>query len=1035
MKKIEFKQKINTRKIVYASLILATVFLFGRVAWADAGTVMGQAIGWIIKLIIQGVSVILIVLVNLLMDVASYSNFIHAEAVTKGWIVVRDVCNMFFVLILLVIAFATILGKEEYNAKKTLPKLIQAAVLINFSKMFCGLMIDVANVMMLTFVNAFKEIGSGNIIDMLGITKVVKIGAGGTGEIGFTQIVSAYIFGLIYVLIATVVVASMLGMLVMRVVMIWIYVVLSPAAFFLQAVPGKGQSYATQWWTRWTSNLIVGPVIAFFLWLSFAALQTNPDVSPLENVDADGQGLQEVQSQTGGEQAPIASEAGTPAALAKFAIAIGLLLGGMKIAQEVGGETGSILGKGMNRINKGRALAVGAVTGFAASQAKNLGRGARDFSMLGAGKVLNSFSKTDKITGKKEGNGVGNFVLQWKDDLQAANKKERVANREKFLKKIGISEKAAEIGKPFLENKNLQGTGQFLNKTGAGAKWGLGAGAATGMLMGTSLGPIGTLLGGGVGAAYSIISKNRYNKAKTAKGAYEAGGKAADETTIGTITNKYDRSTWTTSQKDAVDRMQEYNKNKRIVKTRDDNPAFAPTIGAFKNMTTKKKAAEDWVKVTAANPNYIDEAGKGSFYSSNGINDTWKRRLDELNKGGGDATTATDQMVTGINALDATADLAKLKEIAKLISAYEKGGASIDSATLGRVKNALIAKGQDPATYTNQVLTNYKGVGAGMTVNPGSGALAYDAFAKNSLKDPSKRNARKDVMGVSFAKFNAKAAEMNLSGDIKLDEAAGVNQKIDGVKMDALSMVMSGLIDDEIKALQGVGDEISQQKIGQLNTAKSRLLSGDVSGMSLVNSDVEYGGENDSEKRAAQYNTIQHENMHQAGAHNEDIIEEGANALQEAKLVGRIPQTNQSYDEELGKLIASMERSGSDPETIRKAVADQISKWQPSNAERVIQTEKGERDVLKEVVPGGEIKIAGIEKIQEAIDKLTVSLAKPSVLVAGGGRVDMSINDKNFFYRTFEALKKTIRKGDQTVSEKLKPLSAMATVAEKKKSA
>ena len=65
---------------------------------------------------------------------------------------------MFFVVVLLIIALATILNQEKYSYKTWLPKLILMAVLINFSKMICGLIIDVAQVVMMTFVNAFKDV-------------------------------------------------------------------------------------------------------------------------------------------------------------------------------------------------------------------------------------------------------------------------------------------------------------------------------------------------------------------------------------------------------------------------------------------------------------------------------------------------------------------------------------------------------------------------------------------------------------------------------------------------------------------------------------------------------------------------------------------------------------------------------------------------------------------------------------------------------------------------------------------------------------
>ena len=78
---------------------------------------------------------ILILLMRVLVSIAEFNNFINAQPIVLGWTIVRDVCNMFFVVIMLVIAFATVLRIENYSYKKLLPKLVIMAILINFSKM------------------------------------------------------------------------------------------------------------------------------------------------------------------------------------------------------------------------------------------------------------------------------------------------------------------------------------------------------------------------------------------------------------------------------------------------------------------------------------------------------------------------------------------------------------------------------------------------------------------------------------------------------------------------------------------------------------------------------------------------------------------------------------------------------------------------------------------------------------------------------------------------------------------------------------
>ncbi len=1100
MKKINFKKIVSGRRIFLVLIIFTTVFLFGRIAWAGFGEWAGNLIGGIIAVFIQAISLILILLVNVLIDVASYSDFINATAVTKGWVIVRDICNMFFVLILLVIAFATILGQEEYSAKKTLPKLIIAAVLINFSKMFCGLMIDVANVMMLTFVNAFKEIGSGNIIDMLGVTDVVKMGSG-TEDITFSQIVGAYIFGLIYIIIATVVVASMLGMLVMRIVMIWIYVVLSPAAFFLQAIPGKGQSYAAQWWSKWTSNLIVGPVIAFFLWLSFAALQTGG--SPIVNSSANGDA--EVAAQKGlvvDEGSGIPSEAGKPSSMAKFAIAIGMLLGGMKIAQEVGGETGSMLGKGMAQLNKGKALAIGAGIGAA----KGIGRGA---GRLGLGAV----SRGDRLLSGSKGDNratwAGKMAKGWGDDLQASAKKRRKETAGRYLKNLGMGEKSAEQGQNVIAGKNFQNIHNAMK------------GAAVGSLTGMAVaGPLGALAGLATGFAGYVASSKRqatktnvknYEESKNDNTAQVAYNKAkleydghqnivtdydtrearvieldnlrrtrplsTDEQSeydekdvfINTTANidklNASKSYLTNNQqdlqtkKDAFDAKEQvnlagkdqYDKDKKSLKNTEFLERFADTDAAMKDLTKSKAAATAQIKNQADNSDFWHDKN-ARLYAGTGLSKDSKNQLDILNKGGSkDADGALKNLVNAVPMMSNEV----AENIAKALAAYSKDN-PLDKLTT--VKTALQNKTNDgslkrnsglpydfnPDNHTAKVsVASYKDFDKNqMILNSGSGGLSYDAFAKNSAKDPSKRNNRKDIMGASFAKINSKAKEMG--EDYSLEEGAGVTQENDGEKLKSLSRVMTKLIDDEIVSLQTVSGNVNSEKISQLNESKKRLASGDLSGIKLKNSDITYKGDNDSEKRSAEYNSTQHEIMHGAGAKNEELVYDSADALQSNKLIGRIPGTNQNYDTEIGKLIASMEKSQATQAATMQAVTSKIDGWKVSNAQRVVETENGQRDsvsdttsIVNNTTESGDkaIEIGGLDKFEESLDKFVSSIDKQKFAkgtnTAGTKSVefDPSIKFRNFM----SSIAKKQNKADDKNTTILKtPLAKMAAAAAKK---
>ena len=79
-------------------------------------------------------------------------SIINNPMVRSGWGFVAGLTNMFFILIFVFIALATILKIETFAAKKLLPKLLLIAVLVNFSLLFVGGMIDVSNIFYKTII-------------------------------------------------------------------------------------------------------------------------------------------------------------------------------------------------------------------------------------------------------------------------------------------------------------------------------------------------------------------------------------------------------------------------------------------------------------------------------------------------------------------------------------------------------------------------------------------------------------------------------------------------------------------------------------------------------------------------------------------------------------------------------------------------------------------------------------------------------------------------------------------------------------------
>lgn len=310
---------------LFLVILLSITFLgFANTCYAleAIDAMITSLLGWIGIMISSVCGYILTVVIGAIINIAGYNNFIDQVQIKEAWIVVRDFCNMFFILILLVIAFATILRIESYNMKKWLPKLLIMAVLINFSRTICGIFIDFSQLVMLTFVNAFSD-GGGNFVSFVKIEQFLKIAKDNgsflkDNSINLSQTVSGIIIAILFMIVATIAMMAILAIFIMRVIMLWIYVVLSPLAFLLSSFP-QGQKYASQYWGEFTKYLINGPILAFFIWLSLITMD-KLDVSNITTVLVGGN-----------------NEILQPASFMSFILAIGFVVGGLIISQQIGG--------------------------------------------------------------------------------------------------------------------------------------------------------------------------------------------------------------------------------------------------------------------------------------------------------------------------------------------------------------------------------------------------------------------------------------------------------------------------------------------------------------------------------------------------------------------------------------------------------------------------------------------------------------------------------------------------------------------------
>ena len=355
---------------------------------------------------------------GLAQGILNFTSLQNSQMVKDGWEITRGLVNMFFILILMVIALATILKVESYGMKQLLPKLIIAALLINFSLVFCGAIIDSAGVLTNYFIKDSKNFFE-NIANQMQLTTIMK-GSGKDTKIYechtlnerdgpifntlekcqenctgsnkktcitlsapstkwnevegdlYWKVIAALFLSIIFTIIAVFVFAALAFLLLIRVLVIWFLLILAPVAWFFWILPATKNLWE-KWWNTFIKWVFFAPAAIFFIWLSVNSwLKFIEGKAPM----------------TGGEIIKGMSETITndvlkikimpqvmaPGNFIQFILACGMLIGSLIVAQKIGiyGASGAIniaksAGKGVGRWTARPPKALATATGVGAA--------------------------------------------------------------------------------------------------------------------------------------------------------------------------------------------------------------------------------------------------------------------------------------------------------------------------------------------------------------------------------------------------------------------------------------------------------------------------------------------------------------------------------------------------------------------------------------------------------------------------------------------------------------------------------------------
>ncbi len=447
-------EKFSSRKYVraglYVSVLAAGFFAASPVFAVDVPTGVTVTDSILLTLAEVGIwitgllSKLILVMIQMLMPIMLYNSFTSSPVVSSGWAIVRDTVNMFFVIILIAIAFGTIFGSSRFNWTQNIVKLMIFAIVINFSKTLCGIMIDFGQVVMLTFANAIRSIAAGNFIQMFGLTDAVSINASAVSTTGTTatgpQAFDWFAASFAAVFMMLIVLGTMLmlvAILLYRVVMLWVLIVISPLTWFIGGTDGiiHSDAYKT-WWKKFTCLVAIGPVLTFFLWLTLvvAGSGTVGEQSNIVSTGADNANLG-----SGGFMTSLFQMN----KLISFVISIAMLYAGFEAAQGVchGAGMGGIdsLMKGGPTGNLGVRAARGAIGASVRLGGKGLAMGTKKISeKTGLGELVTS-GKESMYGAIAAGAGagligktIGRAASAQKDKLAAGRMENIAAKGEKY---------------------------------------------------------------------------------------------------------------------------------------------------------------------------------------------------------------------------------------------------------------------------------------------------------------------------------------------------------------------------------------------------------------------------------------------------------------------------------------------------------------------------------------------------------------------------------------------------------------------------
>lgn len=210
------------------------------------------------------------------------------ESINQAWRALRDIANMFFIFVLLFVAFKAMFSLSFGDVSKNILNIVIVALLINFSLFFSKIVIDASNIVAVGFYNSITTtpvssvLGEGSTVGnsggqstittgymrLLGLNglydpKVLLAKPGDSGQMLITGIMSS-----IFLLITAVIFLITGFMFVTRFIILVFLMILSPLALIAIIIPGQ-QGQFKKWLGMLVDQSFFAPLFFALTWVAF----------------------------------------------------------------------------------------------------------------------------------------------------------------------------------------------------------------------------------------------------------------------------------------------------------------------------------------------------------------------------------------------------------------------------------------------------------------------------------------------------------------------------------------------------------------------------------------------------------------------------------------------------------------------------------------------------------------------------------------------------------------------------------------------